>query len=261
MELKCVTYKKEEGIATVTINRPEVRNALNRLTRKELLQILQEVRTDKDISVLILTGAGDKAFISGSDITELRELSPLQMQEFMATIGQQLYTDFENLEMPSIARINGFCLGAGLELAMCCDLRVASENARFGQPEVNLGIIPSGGGTQRLPRLVGLAKAKELIYTGDLIDAKEAERIGLVNKVVPLDKLDETVKDLARKIVGKSPIIIKIAKKAINKGMQASLDVGLAYEAGAQCLCFTTKDHTEGLNAFLEKRPPKFTGE
>ncbi len=260
MELKCVIYKKEEGIATLTINRSEVRNALNRQVRKELLQILQEVRTDKDIRVLILTGAGDKAFISGSDITELRELSPLQMQEFMATIGQQLYTDFENLEMPLIARINGFCLGAGLELAMSCDLRVASENARFGQPEINLGIIPGGGGTQRLPRLVGLAKAKELIYSGDLIDAKEAERIGLVNKVVPFDKLDEAVKDLTRKIASKSPIAIKLAKKAINKGMQASLDVGLACEVGAQCLCFSSEDHLEGLNAFLEKRTPKFTG-
>ena len=178
MELKCTIYKKEKNIATITINRPDKRNALNRESREDLIQILEDVRSDKNIRVLILTGAGEKAFISGSDITELKELSPLQMQEFMTTIGQQLYTDFENLDIPLIAKINGFCLGAGLELAMCCDLRIASENAKLGQPELNLGILPGGGGTQRLPRLVGVGKAKELIYSGDLIDAKEEERIG-----------------------------------------------------------------------------------
>jgi len=260
MELKCTIYEKEENIATITINRPDKRNALNKESREELIQILEDVRLDKNIRVLILAGAGEKAFISGSDINELKELSPLQMQEFMATIGQQLYTDFENLDIPLIAKINGFCLGAGLELAMCCDLRIASENAKLGQPELNLGILPGGGGTQRLPRLVGVGKAKELIYTGDLIDAKEAERIGLVNKVVPLDKLDEATKELADKITAKSPITIKLAKKAINKGMQAPLDVGLGYEVGVQCLSFSTEDHLEGLNAFLEKRPAKFTG-
>ena len=260
MELKCTIYEKEKNIATITINRPDKRNALNRESREDLIQILEDVRSDKNIRVLILTGAGEKAFISGSDITELKELSPLQMQEFMTTIGQQLYTDFENLDIPLIAKINGFCLGAGLELAMCCDLRIASVNAKLGQPELNLGILPGGGGTQRLPRLVGVGKAKELIYSGDLIDAKEAERIGLVNKVVPLDKLDETAKELAGKITSKSPITIKLAKKAINKGMQAPLDVGLGYEVGAQCLSFSTEDHLEGLNAFLEKRPAKFTG-
>jgi len=260
MDLKYTIYQKEENIATITINRPDKRNALNRGTRRELRSILEDVVADKSLRVLIITGAGDKSFISGSDISELKELSPLGMQEFMATLGQQLYTDFENLDIPVIAMINGFALGAGLELAMACDLRIASENARFGQPEVLLGIIPGGGGTQRLPRLVGMTKAKELIYTGDLIDVREAERIGLVNKVVPLDKLEETTKELARKIASKSPVTIKIAKAAMNKGIQATLDIGLAYEAAAECLCFTSEDHMEGFNAFLEKRAAKFQG-
>jgi len=260
MNLRCTLYQKEDCIATITINRPDKRNALNRETRQELRSILEDVIADKSLRCLIITGAGDKAFISGSDINELKEFSPLGLKEFMATLGQQLYTDFENLDIPVIAMINGAALGAGLELAMTCDLRIAAENARFGQPEVLLGIIPSGGGTQRLPKLVGVTKAKELIYTGDLIDAWEAERIGLVNKVVPLNKLEETTKELASKIASKSPITVKAAKLAVNKGIQAPLDIGLAYEAAIQCLCFTSEDHIEGLNAFLEKREAKFKG-
>ena len=260
MNLKCTIYQKENGIATITINRPDRRNALNREARKELRSILEDVTADKSIRVVIITGAGDRSFISGSDINELRELSPLEMQEFMSTLGQQLYTDFEKLDIPVIAMINGSALGAGLELAMACDIRIASENARFGQPEVLLGIIPGGEGTQRLPRLVGMTKAKELVYTGDLIDAREAERIGLLNKVVPLDKLEETTKELASKIASKSPVTIKMAKMAMNKGIQAPLDIALAYEAAAECLCFTTEDHREGFDAFLEKREAKFKG-
>jgi enoyl-CoA hydratase len=260
MDLRCTLYQKEGSIATITINRPDKRNALNRETRRELRSILDDVAADKELKCLIVTGAGDKAFISGSDINELREYSPLELNEFMATLGQQLYNSFENLEIPVLAMINGAALGAGLEIAMTCDLRIAAENAKFGQPEIFLGIIPSGGGTQRLPRLVGMTKAKELIYTGDLIDAREAERIGLVNKVVPLDKLKETTKELAAKIVSKSPITIKAAKLAMNKGTQFPLDIGLAYEAAIQCLCFTSEDHLEGLNAFLEKREAKFKG-
>ncbi|MFC2045406.1 enoyl-CoA hydratase/isomerase family protein [Chloroflexota bacterium] len=260
MDLRCTLYQKEDSIATITINRPDKRNALNRETRRELRRILDDVVADKNLRCLIITGAGDKAFISGSDINELKEYSPIELKEFMATLGQQLYTDFENLDIPVIAMINGAALGAGLELAMTCDLRIAAENARFGQPEILLGIIPSGGGTQRLPRLVGMTKAKELIYTGDFIDAWEAERIGLVNKVVPLNELEETTKQLASKIVNKSPVTIKAAKLVMNKGTQSPLDIGLAYEAAIQCLCFTSEDYLEGLNAFLEKREAKFKG-
>lgn len=260
MELKNTIYTKEEGIATIVINRPDKANAVNRDTRRELRSILEDIKADSSIRVLIVTGAGDKFFMSGSDLTDLKELSPLDMYNFMTTIGQQLYTDFESLDIPVIAMVNGLAYGLGTEFALACDIRIASENARFGQPEISLGFIPGGGGTQRLAKLVGIGRAKELIYTGGTIDAKEAERIGLVNKVVPKDKLEETVKELAQKIASKSPVAIKIAKKAMNKGTQAGLDVGLALEVLAECLCFTTEDHKEGITAFLEKRAPKFTG-
>lgn len=259
MDFKNILFEKVEGIATIVINRPEKRNALNKETRLELLEIMKEIKIDTNLRVAILTGAGDKAFISGSDINELKEMTPIDMYNFTTTLGQQLYTDFGNLNIPVIAMINGLCIGGGCEIAMACDIRIAADIAKFGQPEVLLGIIPGSGATQRLPRLIGMGKAKELIYTGNLIDAKEAERIGLVNKVVPQERLKEEVMSLARNIAEKSPFIIRMAKKAINGSSESTLNMGLAYEAMAESLCFSTDDRKEGMSAFFEKRKPKFS--
>jgi len=260
MSFENVIYNKEERIARITINRPEKRNALNQAVRMELRQALRDIEEDDNIRVAIVTGAGDKAFIGGADITELKEMTPITCEARASTLGQQLYTDIENLRVPVIAMINGFCLGGGCEIAMCCDIRVASENARLGQPEINIGIFPGGGGTQRLPRLVGWGKAKELLYTGRIIDAAEAERIGLVDKVVPPDELGSTVTELAETIASKSPVIIRLLKKAITRGMYSNLPDGLAYDKSTFSLCFATDDHHEGITAFLEKREPEFKG-
>lgn len=260
MSFENIMYSKGKGIARITVNRPEKRNALNQAVRLELQQALRDIEEDNSIRVAIVTGAGDKAFIGGADITELKEMTPIACEARASTLGQQLYTDIENLRVPVIAMINGFCLGGGCELAMCCDVRVASENAKLGQPEINIGIFPGGGGTQRLPRLVGWGKAKELLYTGRIIDAVEAERIGLVDKVVPADELDSTVTELAETIASKSPVIIRLLKKAITRGMYSNLPDGLAYDKSTFSLCFATEDHYEGITAFLEKRQPEFKG-
>lgn len=258
--MKNIIYAKEQGIAKITINRSEVRNALNRAVRLELRNAIEDIEKDKDVRVVIITGAGDKAFISGADITEFKEATPIMIEEYTSTLGQELFTSLENLGVPVIAMINGFCFGGGLEVAMCCDIRIASENAKFGQLEINIGLIPGGGGTQRLARLVGWGRAKELIYTGKIIDAVEAERIGLVDKVVPQHKLEAEVDQVAKVISSKSPLIIKLAKKVINRGMYTDLAAGLNYERAMFALCFATEDHNEGINAFLEKRTPKFKG-
>jgi len=261
MDFKCVVYKKEKnGIARITINRAEVRNALNRATRQEIKSIINDIAADMGVRVVVITGAGDKSFISGADINEFKDTTPIMMEEMASTIGQQLFTDIENLRVPVIAMINGFCLGGGLEVAMCCDIRIAADSAKFGQPEINVGIYPGGGGTQRLPRLIGWGKAKEMIYTGRIIDAVEADRIGLVDRVVSKESLEDEVLQLAETIASKSPLIIKLAKKAINRGMYTDLAAGLAYEKANIALCFATEDHNEGIAAFLEKRKPEFKG-
>jgi len=260
MKLDNILYTKENGIARITINRPDVRNALNLPTRAEILEVLKDISSDKSIRVGILTGAGDKAFIAGSDINEFQDVKPITMYERTFTLGQQFFNTFENIDVPFIAMINGYCLGAGCELAMCCDIRIASENAKFGQTEINVGLFPGGGGTQRLPRLVGWGMAKEMIYTGRIIDATEAEKIGLVNRVVPMNKLEATVKELAESIMAKSPIILALAKKTINHGMHTDLTAGLACERSNFTICFATEDHTEGIKAFLEKRKPLWNG-
>jgi enoyl-CoA hydratase len=259
MDFKNVFFEKMEGIATIVINRPEKRNALNKETRLELLEIMKEIKADTNLRVAILTGAGDKAFISGSDINELKEMTPVEMYNFTTTLGQQLYTDFGNLDIPVIAMINGLCIGGGCEIAMACDIRIAADTAKFGQPEVLIGIIPGSGATQRLPRLIGMGKAKELIYTGNMIDAKEAERIGLINRAVPPERLKDEVWNLARNIAEKSQVIIRMAKKALSRSFESTLDMGLAYEAMTECLCFSTDDRKEGMSAFFEKRKPKFS--
>lgn len=260
MEFKNLLYTKENSIAKVAINRPDVRNALNLATRRELREVLRDIESDENVRVLIITGAGDKAFIGGADVSELKQLNPVAAEAYASTLGAQLYADIENLRVPVIAMINGFCLGGGCELAMCCDIRIASETAKLGQPEINLGIFPGGGGTQRLPRLVGWGRAKELMFTGRLVDAAEAGRIGLVDKVVPPDKLDSTVKEIADAIASKSPLIMKLLKKSINKGMYSDMGAGLGYEKANWSLCFGTADSMEGLSAFLEKRKAEFKG-
>lgn len=262
MEFEKIIYTKDKDrkTAKITINRPEVRNALNKAARREIRVAIEDVKKDPEVRVLIFTGAGDKAFMSGMDITELATASPVDIEEFVSTLGQQLYQDLENMDIPLIAMINGYCLAGGGELAMACDIRIASEKAKFGFPEINVGIFPGGGATVRLPRLIGAGRAKELMYTGKMIDAAEAERIGFLNRVVPHDKLEEAVNEMAEAIVSKSPIIIKYLKKAITRGLYTDLAAGLAFEKTQWALCFATEDHNEGIDAFLNKRKADFKG-
>jgi enoyl-CoA hydratase len=226
-----------------------------------MVSALEDTISDSLVKVLILSGAGGKSFIAGSDLGELSTFSPLEMEEFMATVAQSFYTRFERLDKPVIAMIDGLCLGGGLELAMACDIRIASDVSKFGQPEAGIGIIPGGGGTQRLPRLVGIGKAKELIFTGEMIDAEEAFRIGLLNKVCASDVLEDYVMSMAKRLTRQSPLVIKWAKRAINMGQETGLAAGLGYEALAECLVMSSKDTKEGMTAFFEKRKPHFTGE
>lgn len=257
MEYENILVEREENIAVVTVNRPKVLNALNADTVAELIAAFDDLGADEQIKAVIITGSGDRAFIAGADINELKDLNAL---EAIATSerGQVLMFKIEDLSKPVIAAINGFALGGGCELALACDVRIASENAGLGQPEISLGIIPGYGGTQRLPRQVGKGKAMELILTGDMIDSQEALGIGLVEKVVPQDRLMETAKTLARKIAVKGAVAVKLAKKCINYGLGTDLKTGCSFESlqfGAVC---TTEDRTEGMTAFLEKRKPEF---
>ncbi|NMA92539.1 MAG: crotonase [Firmicutes bacterium] len=254
MDLKNIILEKEEGIAKITFNRPEALNALNDPARAEFRRAMADVIADEEIKVIILTGSG-RAFIAGSDIKELKETTPLNAHKILR-LGEII----ENCPKPVIAAVNGLALGGGCEIAMACDLIIASEKAKLGQPEINLGIIPGGGATQRLPHLVGLLKAKELILTGDIIDAVEAERIGLVNRVVPAGELEEAVEILAKKIARKSTAALQIAKAAINRGLRTGLDSGLAYEREMYSLSLSTEDKVEGVEAFIEKRRPTFKG-
>jgi enoyl-CoA hydratase len=254
MAYENIIFEKEENIAIITFNRPEAMNALNNKTRAEFAQAIAEVEGDDEIKVLILTGSG-KAFVAGSDIKEFNKTTP-----YMAHNIRRLGEMVEKLEKPVIAAVNGFCLGGGCEIAMGCDIIIASDKAKFGQTEINIGIIPGGGGTQRLQRLIGVCRAKELIYTGDIISAAEADRIGLVNRVVPVEELMPKAKGLAKKIAAKSAAALKLAKTAINRGMQTHLESGLKYEYELYSLSLSLEDKAEGVNAFLEKRTPKFVG-
>jgi enoyl-CoA hydratase len=254
MAYQNIIFEKEENIAVITFNRPEAMNALNNQTRAEFAAAIGEVAADDGIKVLILTGSG-KAFVAGSDIKEFNHTTP-----YVAHNINRLGEMVEKLGKPVIAAVNGFCLGGGNEIAMGCDIIIASDKAKFGQTEINIGIIPGGGGTQRLPRLIGVCKAKELIYTGDIISAEEAFRLGLVNRVVPMDELMPAAKELAKKIATKSAAALKLAKTAINRGMQTNLESGLKYEYELYSLALSLEDKAEGVNAFLEKRAPKFVG-
>jgi enoyl-CoA hydratase len=254
MDYENIIFEKEENIAIITFNRPEAMNALNNQTRAEFRAAIDDVASDDEVKVLILTGSG-KAFVAGSDIKEFNATTPFAAHNIMR-LGEMV----EKLEKPVIAAVNGFCLGGGNEIAMGCDIIIASEKAKFGQTEINIGIIPGGGGTQRLPRLIGVGRAKELIYTGDIIRAEEADRLGLVNRVVPMDELMPAAKELAKKIAAKSAAALKLAKTAINRGMQTNLESGLKYEYELYSLSLSLEDKLEGVNAFLEKRAPKFVG-
>jgi enoyl-CoA hydratase len=252
-------FEVSEKIARITFNRPNVLNALNRKTMDELGDCLKKVRADDDIRVLILTGAGEKAFIAGADINELSQQTPVDGREF-TLYGQEIIHRLETLGKPAIAALNGFALGGGCELALACTLRIASRNAKLGQPEVKLGIIPGYGGSQRLPRLCGKGVAHELILTGEMISAEEAWRVGLVNRVLDSSELLATAEAIAKKIIANAPLAVKYAMEAVEHGMEMPQEEGLYLEATLFGLCCATQDMREGTRAFLEKRAPKFEG-
>lgn len=257
MELKNIILEKEGNLAIVTINRPKALNALNSETLQDLDLVLENLESDKNIYCVVLTGAGEKAFVAGADISEMKDLSEEEGKEF-GLLGNEVFRRLEKLDKPVIAAISGFALGGGCELAMACDIRIASERARFAQPEAGLGITPGFGGTQRLPRLVGEGKAKELIYTCAMVKADEALRIGLVNKVVPLESLMDEARAMANLIIANAPIAVKLCKDAINRGMQVDMDSAIVIEAEDFGKCFSTEDQKEGMTAFIEKRNKNF---
>ena len=245
-------------IAIVSINNPKTLNALNKATLRELNACLSDIEQGKDIRVIIVTGAGTKAFVAGADISEMANDTPAEGRA-MSLLGKEVLSRLERMPQVSIAAVNGFALGGGCELSMACDIRVASEKAVFGQPECGLGIIPGYGGTQRLARLIGKGRAKELIFTCDRIDAQEAYRVGLANKVVPADRLMDACREMAGKILSKGSYAVSVAKSVINAGQDMDLANGLRLEADAFGLAFSTHDKQEGMTAFLEKRPAKLT--
>jgi enoyl-CoA hydratase/carnithine racemase len=255
-----IEWERKEGISVLTLNRPEVYNALNYPTLQELNRILQELHHSKATRVVVITGAGEKAFCSGADLKERRTMSEDQVRRYIHLI-RETFTMVERLPKPVIAAVNGVALGGGMELALACDLRVADERAVFGLTETSLGIIPGAGGTQRLPRIVGKAKAKELIFTASRISAKEAEAIGLVNRVVEKGKALSAALEIAEKINQQAPLALAQAKMAIDYGLEMDLASGLAFETKAYEVLIPTKDRLEGLQAFKEKRKPIYLGE
>ncbi|HWQ77046.1 MAG TPA: short-chain-enoyl-CoA hydratase [Syntrophomonas sp.] len=251
--------EKEGALAILYINRPQALNALNNATLLEMKDVVAAVRDDPAIDVLIVTGTGNKAFVAGADIAFMQSLTAVEGRAFGA-LGQEVFRMIEAMEKPVIAAVNGFALGGGCELAMCCDFRIAAANAKFGQPEVGLGITPGFGGTQRLPRLVGAGMAKQMLFTADVIDAAEALRIGLVNAVVATDALMVYVKEVADRIISKGKLAVRLTKAAVNEGLQTDIDRAMTIEADLFGLCFSTEDQKEGMSAFIEKRPPQFAG-
>jgi enoyl-CoA hydratase len=252
-------YEKKATIAYLTINRPKALNALNELTLREIAVALEQASSDSDVSGLILTGGGEKAFVAGADIKEVAALAGMQATTF-ARYGQAIFDRIENLGKPVIAAVNGFALGGGCELALACTFRIAATTAKFGLPEVKLGVIPGFGGTQRLPRLVGKGRALQMMLTADPIDAQEAHRIGLVNEVVEPSQLIARAEELLRKIEANGPLAVRLCIEAVNRGLQVSQAEGLALESALFGVVSTSSDKAEGTGAFMEKRPPKFTG-
>lgn len=254
-----IRLEVDGAVATIVIDRPKVLNALSSATTEEIGAALERIAADDDIRAVVVRGAGDKAFVAGADINELATFGPIEGREASAT-GQKVFDRIERFPKPVIAAVNGYALGGGCELALACHIRIASDRAQLGLPEINLAIIPGHGGTQRLPRLVGKAKALELICSGERVDAAEAERIGLVNRVVPHEELDETVGELAKQLASKPPIALRYCLEAVQQGLEAGMDEGEAIEADLFGLCCATEDQKEGMNAFLEKREPEWKG-
>ncbi len=259
MDYQNILFEKKNGIGYITLNRPDKLNALNWQTMQELGAVFTATKDDSDVRGVILTGSGDKAFAAGADIKELSEMSPMQAKEF-ALEAQGILRLIEHFPKPVIAAVNGFCLGGGNELAMACHMRWASEHAKFGQPEVNLGVICGNGGTQRLPRLVGKNRAIELVISGNMIDAREAERIGLVNHVVAHDELLSACEAFLATVFKKGPVAVQLSLEAVQHGMEMTLEEGVAYEANLFGMAFSTDDMREGTRAFLEKRKAEFKG-
>jgi enoyl-CoA hydratase/carnithine racemase len=259
LKLANVVYEKKGAIAYVTVNRPMVLNALSRTTWADLRAAFEDVRDDAEVQGAILTGAGNKAFIAGADISELAHATAIDAEQ-SSRFGQEVLDLIENLGKPVIAAINGFALGGGCETAMACTIRIAVVNAKFGQPEVSLGLLPGGGGTQRLPRLVGKGRALQLILSGEMISAQEAYRIGLINEIVPAADLIPRAEAILNKIGSNAPVAVKFALEATNKGLETSQSEGLLLEASYFGLCAATEDKKEGTSAFLEKRAPQFHG-
>ncbi|HEU4563125.1 MAG TPA: enoyl-CoA hydratase-related protein [Gemmatimonadaceae bacterium] len=259
MRFETLTFEVRDRIATLTVNRPDKLNALNDTTIRELGEAIEAARASDEVGGVIVTGAGTKAFVAGADISELASQGPLEGRE-RALRGQRIFSRFESSPKPVIAAINGYALGGGCELALACHVRIAAEGARLGLPETKLGICPGYGGTQRLPRIVGKGRALELILTGDMVDAAEAHRIGLVNKVVPADQLLPAAVEMMRKMLEKGPIAVAMSIEAVNSGLEMPLADGLALEATLFGVLASTADMREGMQAFLEKRPARFAG-
>lgn len=253
-----VVVEREGRVAILTITRPEKLNALSQQVRDEMLEHLATLENDDSVGCLVVTGSGDKAFVAGADISEFEGRSPMDQRHAMRF--PRLYDVMATYPKPVIAMINGFCLGGGCEMSMSCDVRIASDRARFGQPEIKLGLIPGGGGTQRLPRLVGMGQAMRLILSGDMIKAPEAKEIGLVDMVIPHDELRTQTLELAQRIASMSPLTLKVAKQSLRASERLAIEEGILYERDLFCLCFSTDDMKEGVSAFLEKRAPEWTG-
>lgn len=254
-----LVYEKRDGIVKITFNRPEILNALDRRARLELLEALRDAEKDEAIRVVILTGAGDRAFSAGADVRIFKGMTPAEARRYVK-VAKAATNKLQTLRKPVIAMINGFALGGGLEIVLACDLAVAADSAKFGQTELNLGLVPGAGGTQRLPQTIGVRRAKQLIFTGEQIDAMEALQLGIVNQVVPAAQLEEATMALVAKLMEKSPVILRFAKQALNEAMRLGLREGLNVESKLFAACFATKDSHEGISAFLEKRRPTFKG-
>lgn len=258
MNYETILIEKRDKVAIITINRPDKLNALNSKVHLEGVSALEELRKDESIRVVVITGTGGKSFVAGADISEFAGQTPVTQRNLFHE--KTLFNSVDNFPKPVIAMINGFCLGGGNELALACDIRTTSENARFAQPEINLGIICGGGGTQRLTRLIGEGRAMEMILTGDMIDAQKALQYGLVNHVFTQEELEAKTLELANKIAEKAPVALQMSKEAVKFASRSNLDEGLRREVDLFAICFSTEDKTEGVSAFLEKRKPDFKG-
>ena len=252
-----VRVEVSESVGTLTIDRPEVKNALDLETVNQVREALRRLEADASVGVLIVTGAGETAFVSGADINDIRARG---RDEGLAAINSSLFAEIERFPRPTIAAVNGYALGGGCELALACDIRIASDTAKFGQPELGLGIIPGAGATQRLPRIIGMGRAKHLILTGDVIDAKQALEIGLVTAIAPPGQLQIRARELAKRVLRQGPLAARLAKVALNASARVDMDSGLLIETLAQALCYSSEDKREGTTAFLEKRKAKFSG-